>query len=144
MIKNKVVETKFEKEITYFGQTAKVACDGKCNKAWGFVCRPRIYPSIDNVIFGLDESSIYPDQNKYPNFTDDDFDDYAWLSDDELGDAPIDPGTYEGEYGKPDSNLEFPNKWCVRQCERCVMSDKGKFNEPLILKDFSKRLYNKN
>jgi hypothetical protein len=104
--------------ITYFGQKAKVACDGKCEKAWGRNNRPSIH------------------------FDDDDDDDNAFLSDDELGDAPEDPGTYEGGHAKPINNKEFPNKWCVRECERCVISKPGKYNETLILKDFSKRRYN--
>jgi hypothetical protein len=35
------------------------------------------------------------------------------------------------------------NKWCVRECERCTMSDPGKVDEPLKLRDFSKRVYNR-
>jgi hypothetical protein len=39
-----------------------------------------------------------------------------YLRDDELGEAPIDPGTYEGECGKPTDRKH--NKWCARECER--------------------------
>lgn len=108
-----------EAMITYFGQPAKVACDGKCNKAWGINSRP------DNQLSDND-------------------DDWEWLADDELDDAPIDPGTSEGGVRKPLNNSEFPNKWCVRECERCAMSEPGEYNKPLKLRDFSKRIKNIN
>lgn len=69
-------------------------------------------------------------------------DDYAYLADDELGDAPEDPGTYEGDDAKPINKIGIPNKWCVRQCERCAMSHPGEWNKPLPLPDFSNRVYN--
>jgi hypothetical protein len=131
-----------EKLITYFGQPAKVACDEKCNKAWGVVCRPRVYPEISETeIFGLNGKSVYPSSKKYDEESYD-IDNHAYCSDDELGNAPNDPGTYEGGDGKPTSDERKGNKWCVRQCERCVMSDIGKHKEPLELPDFSKRIYN--
>lgn len=103
--------------ITYFGQKAKVACDCRCNKAWGMDNRPRIQLS-------------------------DDEDDWAYLADPELGEAPIDPGTFEGWHRKPLSPDEFPNRWCVRQCERCVMSEIDRYDKPLALWNFDKRFYN--
>jgi len=106
-----------EKIITYFGQEAKVGCDEKCHKAWGFNNRPKEQLSEDD-------------------------DDYAFLSDDELEIAPVDPGTYEGECAKPLSKTEIPNKWCVRECERCAMSKPNESHLPLQLPDFSKRMYN--
>ena len=66
-----------KKEINYFGQKAMICCDEKCDKAWGINSRPKIQ---------LDENNE---------------DDYAYLSDDELGIAPIDPHTYEGSQAKP-------------------------------------------
>lgn len=36
-----------------------------------------------------------------------------------LAELRADPGTGEGGEIKPFHNIEFPNKWCVRQCERC-------------------------
>jgi len=108
----------FEKIIKYMGQDAKVVCDGKCEKAWGISSRPKIILDEDNE------------------------DDYCFLSDSELDIAPIDPGTYEGSDGKPESNTEFPNKWCVRECERCSMSAPDKSHLPLEVDDFSKRIYN--
>lgn len=101
--------------ITYFSEKAKVCCDGKCNKAWGINNRPRFYLDINNHA------------------------DFQWLADAELGEAPADPGTYEGSDGKPKSVSEFPNKWCVRECERCNMSGPGKSDEPLEIISFDKR-----
>lgn len=100
-------------DITYFGQPRRVVCDRKCTKAWGMNSRPTVPLS-------------------------DDPDDFAFLADAELGDAPDDPGTYEGGHGKP----LFPerhNKWCVRECERSVMSGLGQW--PAV-KDFSRRVFN--
>ena len=107
-----------ERLIQYCRQTARVGCDGNCKKAWGLSSRPKI------------------------EFDPDEPDDYAFLADDELGEAPADPGSYEGGVGKPTSAAEFPTKWCVRECERCEMSSPGEYEEPLQLSDFSKRLYN--
>jgi len=106
-----------EKYIQYFGQQAKVSCDEQCNKAWGNNTRPRVSLS-------------------------DDEDDYAYLADHELDDAPADPGTYEGGHAKPIDPIEKGNKWCVRECERCAMSKPGEWNKPLSIPDFSKRVYN--
>jgi len=103
-----------EAGITFLGHHVIVACDGVCTKAWGYNQRPSLNLS-DNP------------------------DDIAWMSDEELGDAPVEPGTYEGNDTKPSDASEFPNKWCVRECERCVMVDN--FEEP-ELPDYSKRRYN--
>lgn len=102
-----------EKQILYSGKTVTVGCDEKCDKAWGLNGRPKMQLS-------------------------DEEDDYAFLSDDELGVAPENPGTSEGGECKPVNQTEIPNKWCVRQCERCVFAENGKLNLP----DFSKRIYN--
>ena len=102
-----------EKIITYFDKQVKVACDEKCEKAWGGT-RPK------------------------EKLSDDD-DDVVYLSDSELGKAPVDPGTYEGGQAKPVEKQNIPNKWCVRQCERCVWGD---IDKPIQLKDWSKRRYN--
>lgn len=100
--------------IVYSGQKAKVGCDGNCQKAWGVVCRPSEQLSED-----IDDTLI--------------------VSDNDFDQAPTDPGTYEGGHGKPLSAVEFPNKWCVRQCERCAMVEP---EQPLILPDWSQRVYN--
>ena len=111
---------RFEKPITFCGQRAKVACDGRCNKAWGISSRPRV------------QLSENPD-------------DYAFLSDGELGEAPQHPGTSEGGIMKPlipITRAEQMNKWCVRECERCSMSLPGEYDKPLELRTFSSRRYN--
>lgn len=99
--------------ITFFGKPAFVDCDRRCDKAWGI--------------------------NQRPEVRFDDEDDTAYLADGELGVAPVDPGTYEGADSKPLSPDHFPNKWCVRECERCTLVRPG---EPLVIKDFSQRRYN--
>lgn len=106
-----------ESIIQYFGQPAKVKCDGNCKKAWGNSSRPKIQIS-------------------------DDIDDFAFQSDNELGQAPSDPGTYEGGDSKPTSLDNFPNNWCVRECERCSISRPGESELPLELKCFNKRVFN--
>jgi hypothetical protein len=105
-----------QKEIIYFGQKAIIACDEKCNKAWGINNRSRIQ---------LDEN---------------DEDNYVWLTDGELGEAPDDPGIYEGfeMCGKPKSKEDRLNKWCCRECERCFKSSPG----PIMLNNFDERIYN--
>lgn len=128
-----------EKIIIFCGHQAKVACDEKCNKAWGMNHRPRVYPEISETkIFGLNGESICPENE------DIDEDNYAYCADDELGEAPEDPGTYEGfeEEAKPINKVGIPNKWCVRECERCAMSNPGQSHLPLELRDLSKRFYN--
>mgnify|MGYP001028433341 CR=1 FL=1 len=109
-----------KKEIIYFGQKVIIACDEKCNKAWGINSRPKIQLDEDNE------------------------DDYCYLADNELDEAPADPGTYEGfeMCGKPQTKEERLNKWCCRECERCFISNPGEYNNPIVLKDFSKRFYN--
>lgn len=84
--------------IVYFGKKVIVCCDGNCKKAWGVNSRPRI-PLSDIE------------------------DDYWALPDNQLGEAPADPGTYEDGHAKPLDASHFPNKWCVRQCERCERSE---------------------
>lgn len=105
-----------EAQINYFDDKVTVVCDARCDKAWGHNNRPKI------------------------EFNDDDPDDYAYLADHELGVAPVDPGTYEGGHGKPETIAEFPNKWCVRECERCGMLGARHGDYPAS--DFSVRVYN--
>ena len=101
------------KEIKWFGFAAVLACDGLCEKAYGINNRPKVSLSEDE-------------------------DDFAWLSDGELVDAPIDPGTYEGGCAKP-TDPSGKNKWCARECERSVVADPG---HPITLPDFSRRCFN--
>ena len=105
--------------ITYMGKQTCVACDRKCNKAWGICSRPSI------------------------SLSEDDIDDFAYLADKELGDAPINPGTKEGGVSKPMSPDEFPTKWCVRECERCYIGVPGfSLSDPIKLPDYSQRVHN--
>lgn len=106
-----------KKEIIYFGQKAIVACDGKCEKAWG-------------------------SNNRTKRQLSDDEDNWVWLSDNELGLAPRETETYEGGEGKPRNRTEKLNKWCVRECERCYMSNPNEFDKSIVLKDFDERIYN--
>ena len=135
-----------EKIIQYCGQNAKVNCDENCKKAFGSNCRPRVYPKLGEQIFGLNETSIYPDIEDGENGFD--VDDWAYLSDNELPNAPIDTGFYEGGHGKPvDQNgnpiqSQIPNKWCVRECERCNMSSPNQWMKDLHIREFDKRFYN--
>lgn len=69
-------------------------------------------------------------------------DDYCYLADDELGTAPIDPGTIEGEDSKPILPSERLNKWCCRECERSIIVDDIDVAVDFELPDLSKRLYN--
>lgn len=77
------------KLIPYLDKPMIVGCDGHCNLAWGI--------------------QAYGDRNVEPRSID-------------LGPAPgpgETPIMYEGNDAKPMNDAEFPNKWCVRQCERC-------------------------
>lgn len=103
------------KRITYCGQPMIVSCDGICSKAWGINSRPRIDLSSDP-------------------------DDFAWPADHELGAAPVDPGTYEGDDAKPLTAASFPNRWCVRECERC---SRHRLGEPITLRRFGARVPNR-
>jgi hypothetical protein len=102
-------------EITYFGQPCTVGCDLRCDKAWGISNRPRV------------------------EYDPDEPDDYAYLADGELGLAPANPGIYEGGHAKPERPPVRHNKWCVRECERSALVDRG---APIELPDFSRREFN--
>lgn len=81
------------REVTFFKRRILLVCDGECHKAWGINKRPKAQLSED-------------------------VDDYEYYGDAELGTAPIDPGTSEGECKKPRESSERLNKWCARECER--------------------------
>ena len=102
------------KQIIWFGKSATLACDGICVKAFGINGRAK------------------------KEFDSADPDDYAFLADDELGDAPSDPGTYEGGCAKPGGPHEM-NKWCSRECERSKVFDSAEHG---VLPDFSRRVFN--
>jgi hypothetical protein len=99
------------KQVVAFGHTIVIGCDAQCSKAWGINSRPKVQLSEDE-------------------------DDYAFLADGELGEAPEDPGTYEGDHAKPRLPEDRLNKWCFRECERCESAEIG---QPLKCPDFSIR-----
>lgn len=103
-----------QKQILWFDRHCTLACDGQCNKAWGLNGRPKI------------------------DFDPDEPDDYAFMADCELGEAPACTGVWEGGHGKPSGPHEM-NKWCARECERSGIFEHG---EPVVLSDYSVRLYN--
>lgn len=104
----------------FIGRRAVLVCDRRCSKAWGVNGRPHVPDA---------EAGTNPD----------DPDDFAYPSDDELGQAPRAPGTYEGGDTKPTDGRH--NKWCWRECERSGMSEPG--GRVAIGEDFSSRLWNK-
>ena len=108
---------RFEKRIIMMGMDARIACDGNCAKAWGINTRPIV--------------EIKTKTGTTFNFQ----------SDGEAGTAPADPGTYEDGDGKPlnAKSGEYMNKWCARECERCVMTNPGESDAKLILPDRSRR-----
>ena len=85
-----------KEKLFIFGRETIIACDCKCNKAWGINSRPKEY---------LDDNNP---------------DDYCYIPDGELEEAPKDPGTSEG--GDKKEPLSF-NKWCIRECERLSLYD---------------------
>lgn len=109
------------KPILYSGATCTVACDSRCDKAWGWNGRPHEVLS-------------------------DDVDDIVWLADDEIGTAPgpgETVGISEGDHVKPSAvplrDGRMMNKWCSRECERATLVDAG---DLLLVKDFSVRIFN--
>lgn len=124
------------KSITYADQPVILACDAQCNKAWGRNSRPLIYVEDKS-------QTVYPNkQRDFPEEDPNNIDDYFYLADSELGFAPIDPGTGEGEDFKPIRPDERLNKWCCRECERSIMVDDLDIVKDFKLPDFSKRQYN--
>lgn len=95
------------------GEGYLLACDGNCTKAWGVRNRPWVQLGKED-------------------------DDIGFLSDSELGDAPVGEEPSEGGDTKPYSPLA-KNKWCARQCERSVIAAT---EDTVQLPDFSKRVLN--
>lgn len=64
-----------------------------------------------------------------------------WVADNEFDCAPEDPGTYEGDHGKPHVESGYNmNKWCARSCERSKILGKNEEVSKSKLTDFSKRI----
>lgn len=105
------------RQVNAFGKPRTFGCDAQCGKAWGINHRPK---------------EILGDGS--------DPDDCAYLADGELGDAPVDPGTYEGGHAKPVLPDERLNRWCFRECERSACAETL---EGIVLPDLGRRLYNR-
>lgn len=118
-------------DILFCGQQCTLACDGKCNKAWGINNRPELIRNVFGDYVEMTPEERF-DEAICPNA-----DDTVDLADGELGTAPADPGTYEGDEAKPTNAIH--NKWCARECERSVLVDRG---QPIELPDYDKRHYN--
>ena len=82
--------------ITFFGQPMGVGCDGRRDLAVG-------------INWCNDDGEIDELEIRRAGKT--------------LAQVRADPDSWEGEDAKPRSDKEFPNKWCVRQCEQCVAVD---------------------
>jgi hypothetical protein len=95
--------------IAAFGTTGILVCDGRCDKAWGYDQRPHIKVSDEDI---------------------------EYLADDELGTAPPDPGTVQGDDSKPQNENEYHNAWCERYCERSIMVQE---KEAFQIRDWSIR-----
>lgn len=134
-----------QKTIQYMGVPHVMACDGRCDKAWGINLRPGVYFDANGAVVTQQKcndegSNVILDGPEPP-----DFDDYAFFADNEVGTAPSIPQTWEGGDGKPSGvplkNSYYMNKWCARQCERSVLVEVG---EPINLPyaDPNTRRYN--
>jgi len=99
--------------IQWFSKESILLCDARCNKAWGIENRPRRQLSLEE-------------------------DDFVYFSDDELGDAPEDPGTTEKGQSKPTNVNERLNQWCCWECERSFTVLHGQENKHFALPDLSK------
>ena len=104
------------KKIVFFGKDCVVACDGRCDKAWGHNGRPRT------------KLSVNPD-------------DYVYLADEKLDKAPgpgdtniLSEGCDLKPSAVPVTDGEVINRWCTRECERSTFVG---MDEPLVLRDMS-------
>lgn len=100
----------WKKEIKSLGNTVVVACDSRCDKAWGLSERP------GRSAFGNVDARRGVE----------------YLGDFELGKAPAAFGD------KPETYEQFPTKWCINHCERSISSNPKEFDESNV-PDFSVR-----
>ena len=135
--------SRLERKFNYCGQPAKFACDQQCDKAWGINNRPRVFEDDPKKrAYGINATDSHSDSNWPTAKEQGEFDTekgYEYFADQELGDAPENPGTWEGSDAKPTCEEEKMNKWCVRECERCTISNPGESHLELELQDFNKR-----
>ena len=103
-----------QKQVRFFGEQVVLACDGRCDKAWGINGRARVLLSTKD-------------------------DDHVLVPDSALGAAPPPGqtvGVAEGNDCKPSAvpltDGGRMNKWCARECERGGIY---KLSEPLSLRD---------
>lgn len=103
-----------QKQILFCGNETIMACDGRCDKAWGINGRPKVMLSENE-------------------------DDYVYKPDSELGTAPgpgetdcLEEGGHLKPSATPITDARLMNKWCARECERSSMFDPGK---PVLLRD---------
>lgn len=112
-----------QKSIIWFGRNATLACDGRCDKAWGISNRPQLFyqGTSEARPLAVGEEPSNPD-------------DYVFVPDSQLGTAPACPGTWEGGDGKPSAaplqDASLINKWCARECERSTISEN---HEPIAV-----------
>lgn len=124
-----------DKQIVYFGRQTHTGCDAKCHKAWGMQLRPAVYLDAEGKVIKV----YLGGKGKYDLPDGADPDNHAYIPDELLGNAPEEPGTWEGFEGKEPESL---NKWCVRQCERNEIGEYDDPMGPLKLKNFSDFLFN--
>jgi hypothetical protein len=117
------------KRVFMHGRHQVLACDGKCDKAWGINGRPRLfYMEEEQPPRALKEGERPRDD-----------DDMVFVRDSDLGTAPgpgKTRGLSEGSDLKPSAvplaDGQAMNKWCARECEP---GDRFKEGEPIVLKD---------
>lgn len=121
------------RDVLFGGQKCVVACDAKCHKAWGMNQRLQFhrdntgaYRKMSNE--EIEDRAICPDEN-----------DTMYLPDADMDEAPVEPGTWEGEDTKPVDPEDRLNKWCTRECERSVLVDRG---HPITLPNFDHPVFN--
>lgn len=121
-----------QKQIRGYGKDLTIACDGRCDKAWGINGRPRLY---FQEVGHPPRPLINGEEPKND-------DDHVYMGDDELGTAPgpgKTKGVSEGGHLKPSATPltdgELMNKWCFRECERGETFER---EEPIVIRDLVK------
>ena len=117
------------KDGLFYSKYTVMACDGRCDKAWGLNGRPQLYFMEE----GKPPRALEPGERPV------DDDDHVYVRDSELGTAPgpgHTVGVSEGGHLKPSAvpleDGRQMNKWCLRECER---SETYEDDEPIVLRD---------
>lgn len=79
-----------------------------------------VYMGKDTVVYCDGKCEKAWGFNSRPRTEDD-----KWIPDEDLGTAPSNPGTREGDEAKPLHDEPKLNKWCVRECERSNLINIG-------------------